>query len=107
MVSTPIHLSYYPFIEDDWKRKRESVKHSYMVICLSVYLLFAFFFYYVITPKVFLKEVKCLRILRWRDQQVSSSISRLYVLEEELMNKLTSKVQYCATVAPTKSGCRT
>ena len=46
-----------------------------------------------ITPKVFLKEVKYLRILRWRDQQVSSSVSRLYVLEEELMNKLTSKVQ--------------
>ena len=37
-----------------------------------------------------------LRILRWRDQQVSSSAARLYVLEEELMNKLTSKVQYCA-----------
>ena len=36
---------------------------------------------------VFLKEVKCLRILRWRDQQVSSSAARLYVLEEELMNK--------------------
>ena len=45
-----------------------------------------------ITLKVFLKEVKCLRILRWRDQQVSSSAARLYVLEEELMNKLTSKV---------------
>jgi len=25
-----------------------------------------------ITPKVFLKEVKCLRILKWTDQQVSS-----------------------------------
>ena len=48
LVSTPIHLSYYPFIEDDWKRKRESVQHSYMVIYLSVYLLFALFFYYVI-----------------------------------------------------------
>jgi hypothetical protein len=47
----------------------------------------------IITPKVFLKEVKCLRILRWRDQQVSSSAARLYVLGEELMNKLTSKVQ--------------
>ena len=41
-----------------------------------------------ITPKVFLIEVKCSRILRWRDQQVSSSAARLYVLEEELMNKL-------------------
>ena len=48
---------------------------------------------------IFLKEVKCLRILRWRDQQVSSSVSRLYVLEEELMNKLTSKVQYCCDTA--------
>jgi hypothetical protein len=37
------------------------------------------------------KEVKCLRILRWRDQQVSSSVARLYVLEEELMKKLTSE----------------
>ena len=55
----------------------------------------------IITPKVFLKEVKCLRILRWRDQQVSSSVSRLYVLEEELMNKLTSKVQYCARTTVT------
>ena len=48
LVSTPIHLSYYPLIEDDWKRKRDSVQHSYMVIYLSVYLLFALFFYYVI-----------------------------------------------------------
>ena len=40
LVSTPIHLSYYHVIEDDWKSKRESVQHSYMVINLSVYLLF-------------------------------------------------------------------
>jgi hypothetical protein len=46
------------------------------------------------TPKVFLKEVKCLRILRWRDQQVSSSVSRLYVLEEELIMRNRVHLQY-------------
>ena len=47
----------------------------------------------IVTPKLFLKEVQCVRILRCRDQQVNSSAATLYVLEKELMNKLTSKVQ--------------